>query len=336
MIAFVTGGTGFVGRRVVRELAAQGIMVRCLVRPNSNLDELNSVLGDELRQSIEIVRGDVGHESTYRAALEGVDVVYHLAASLAGSASTLFLDTVVPTRALTRASAAMQVRRFVLISSLGVYGSGNLRPWSILDETCPVDQLPHLRDAYSFSKIVQEQICRQMANDGGMPLVIMRPGVVIGPGRGALSNRLGLSLAGVTGRIGSSRQLPYTYVDNCAAAICLAGRTPDAAGETFNILDDDLPSVRDVLAAYSRHGHKVRSFWVPQGAIGPLSSLYEWYHHYSRGQLPGVVTRYRTDNFWKPLLFSNTKAKRLLAWTPHVPMAAALERTILSTAPRAA
>ncbi len=336
MIAFVTGGTGFVGCRVVRGLAAESVKVRCLVRPNSNLGEFKSLLGDELWQNIEIVSGDVGSEGTYRAALEGVDVVYHLAAGLAGGASTLFLNSVVPTRTIMRASATATVRRFVLISSLGVYGAGNLRPWSTLDETCPVDPLPHLRDAYSFSKIVQEQICREIAHGGGMQLVVIRPGVVIGPGRGALSNRLGLSLAGVTGRIGSSRQLPYTYVDNCAAAICLAGSAPDAAGETLNVLDDELPSVRGVLAAYKRHGRKVRSFWVPQGAIGPLSSLYEWYHNYSQGQLPGVVTRYRTDNFWKPLRFSNQKAKRLLAWAPHVPMTEALERAILSTASRTA
>nr|HPG88392.1 hypothetical protein [Hyphomicrobium sp.] len=103
---------------------------------------------------------------------------------------------------------------------------------------------------------------------------------------------------------------------------------PDVTGETFNILDDDLPTVSGVLAAYRRFGRKIRAVWLPQSAIGPLSSVYEWYHHHSKGQLPGIITRYRTETFWKPLRFSNRKAKTRLAWTPHVPMADALEQAI--------
>lgn len=328
MIAFATGGTGFLGRRVVRCLASNGTRVRCLVRATSNVDELKDFLGPALWQHVEIVTGELSDRDTYQSALSGVDVVYHLAAGMTGGAAVLVLNTVIPTRALTEAAAIAKVPRFVLVSSLGVYGAGHLRQGSTLDETCPVDQLPHKRDAYSYAKILQEKVCREIATANALPLVVIRPGVVFGPGRGALSTRVGLSLAGWTLRIVSSRQLPYTFVDNCAAAICLAGTAPGVAGETFNILDDDLPSVRGVVAAYRRYGRRLRAIWLPQSAIGPLSSLYGWYHNYSQGQLPGIITRYRTETFWKPLIFSNSKAKARLAWTPKVPMEEALQSAI--------
>lgn len=328
MIAFITGGTGFLGRRVVRCLAADGHHVRCLVRATSNVDDLHDFLGDALWSKVEIIHGDLSDRSSFEHALRGIDVVYHLAAGMTGPAATLVLNSVIPTRALAEASADAKVPRFVLVSSLGIYGAGHLEAGATLDETCPVDPQPQKRDAYSYAKVLQERACREIAQAKGLPLVVVRPGVVFGPGRGALSTRVGLTLAGWTCRIGGARLVPYTFVDNCASAIYRAGIAPDIIGETFNILDDDLPSVSGVLAAYKRHGRRLRSVWLPQAAIGPLSSLYEWYHRYSQGQLPGIITRYRTDTFWKPLRFSNAKAKARLAWQPHVPMAEALEKAI--------
>jgi nucleoside-diphosphate-sugar epimerase len=330
MIAVVTGGTGFLGRRVVKSLLQEGVGVRCLVRRSTQMADLKSFLGDDLWPRLEIVRCDLMDVSSYGSALRGVDVVIHLAAGLAGGAAALFMDSVIPTRVFARACGEAKVPRFVLISSLGVYGAQHLRQDSILDETCPVDPQPQRRDAYSFSKIIQERVCWEMHRDIGLPLVVVRPGVIFGPGRGALSSRLGLSLGGLMLRIGGRRQLPYTYVDNCAVAIHRAATTPGVTGEVFNILDDDLPSVVDVLRAYRRSGRRLKSVWLPQFAIGPLSGAYDRYHRYSQGQLPGVLSRYRADTFWKPMRFSNAKSKSRLGWNPHVPMAQALDQAIRS------
>lgn len=332
MISLVTGGTGFLGRHVVGRLASGGATVRCLVRATSNIDGLRNFVGPQSWSRIETTVGDLTDARGLKSALEGVDVVYHLAAGMTGAASTLVLNSVIPTRVLAEAAAQADVRRFVLVSSLGVYGAGELRPWDTLDESCPIDKHPHRRDTYSYTKILQESACRDVADRTGLPLVIVRPGVIIGPGRGALSTRIGLTFAGRTIRIGGSRLLPYTYVENCAAAICSAGTAPGVTGETFNIIDDELPSVSAVLNAYRRCGKRLPTMWFPQAAIGPVSSLYEWYHRYSNGQVPGVLTRYRTDAFWKPLRFSNRNATTKLNWKPHVPMAEALERAITGPA----
>jgi nucleoside-diphosphate-sugar epimerase len=240
----------------------------------------------------------------------------------------MFLNTVVPTRRLMDACIEQQVKRFVLVSSLGVYGAASLKKNSVLDESCPVDEAAHLRDPYTYSKVVQEQAAWEAHRERGLPLVVIRPGVIYGPGRGALSNRIGLQVGGRMLRIGGGRQLPYVYVDHVATAMRQAALEPDVVGEAFNVLDDELPNGKSVLRMYRAAGKRVRSLWIPQCAIGPLSSLYERYSRWSEGQLPGVITRYRSDSMWKPLRFTNAKARQRLKWSPHLSFAEAFQRSI--------
>jgi nucleoside-diphosphate-sugar epimerase len=237
---------------------------------------------------------------------------------LTGSSAVLFLNTVIPTRSLIDACVRNDIRRFVLVSSLGVYGAASLKRRSLLDESCPIDPAPQRRDPYTYSKVVQEQVAWQAHHDRGLPLVVIRPGVIYGPGRGLISNRIGLSIGGMLFRIGGGRKLPYVYVDHCATAIRQAGLQPGIVGEAFNVLEDNLPTGRQVLKMYRRAGRNVRSLWLPQVAIGPLSSMYEAYSCWSEGQLPPVITRYRSDSIWKPLEFTNAKARTRLGWKPHL------------------
>ena len=146
-----------------------------------------------------------------------------LAAAKAAGAATLnygvFLNTVVPTRRLTEACRDSAVSRFVLVSSFAVYDAASLPAGTLLDENCPLDPHPELRDPYTYSKVVQEFVAWEARNQSALPLVVIRPGVIYGPGRGAMSSRVGLSLGPVLLRIGGRRLLPYVYVDHCATAL---------------------------------------------------------------------------------------------------------------------
>ena len=328
MNVFLTGGTGFLGRRVIRMLREDGVQVRCLVRPSSDVRSLKEFVGSDLWSGVEIVPGELFNVESCRRLIADSDSVCHVAASLAGGAAVMFLNTVIPTRHLLTAAAQAGVRRFVQISSLGVYGAAGLSTGSQLDETTPLDPHPELRDPYSYSKIVQEQIaweCRELTN---LPLVMIRPGVIFGPGRGVLSGRVGLKLGPLLVKMGGSQTLPYTYVDNCAAAIRQAVIAEGIDGEAFNILDDGLPTGSQLVRQMRRAGKPVRSLWVPRPLIGPLSSVYEWYSCWSQGQLPGVITRYRSDSMWKKLRYTNEKAKTKLGWRPLVSFDEAFQRSI--------
>jgi nucleoside-diphosphate-sugar epimerase len=268
---------------------------------------------------------DVDH---CRRLIADSDSVCHVAASLAGGAAVMCLNTVIPTRHLLTAAAQAGVRRFVQISSLGVYGVAGLSTGSQLDETTPLDPHPELRDPYSYSKIVQEQIAWECLGQTNLPLVMIRPGVIYGPGRGVLSGRVGLKLGPLLVQMGGSQTLPYTYVDNCASAVRQACLAEGIDGEAFNVLDDGLLTGSQLLRKLRRAGQGVRSLWVPRPLIGPLSSIYEWYSRWSQGQLPGVITRYRSDSMWKKLRYTNEKAKTKLGWRPLVTFDEAFQRSI--------
>jgi nucleoside-diphosphate-sugar epimerase len=261
-------------------------------------------------------------------ALTGCHVVYHLAAELRGAPAVLFLNNVIATRCLLEAAARAGVRRFVLVSSLGVYGIGHLRPGDLLDEECPLDPEPHRRDPYSYSKVAQEEAAWAAHGRGLIPLVVVRPGVIYGPGRDCLSARVGLRFGGLLIRMGGRQLLPYTFVENCADGVLRAGTAPGVEGRAFNLLDDDLPSGRELLRQYRTTVGRLRTLPVPQWAIGALSGLCEWYHHFSKGQVPAVFTRYKSSAQWKSLRYSNARAKSELGWLARIPFPEGLRLTL--------
>lgn len=328
MQVLLTGATGFLGRRVLRELIDDGYAVRCAVRPGSDVQALREFAGSSRWSRVETVNVQLADPEQCRRLVEDCDVVYHTAAALSGAPSNLVMNSVVPTRTLMNAAADEQVSRFVLVSSLGIYGSQKLSSQSVLDEECPVDPAGHLRDPYTYSKILQEEIAWNLASERNIPLVVVRPGVIFGDERGALSHRIGLQLGGLILRMGGRQQVPFTYVENCASAVKLAGVTEGIDGQVFNIVDDDLPTGRQVLRKFRKAGHRHRVIGIPQWAINRVAQFNERYSEKTENQIPPVLTRYRVQAMWKSLRYSNARAKQQLGWYPSTSFDEAFERTL--------
>lgn len=328
MRVLLTGATGFLGKRVLKQLLSEDVIVRCTVRSASKLADLRKLVGDDNWQRIETVEVDLAKPAGLKEVVQDCQVVYHAAAALNGCASNMFLNTVVPTRSLMMAAAEAHVGRFVLISSLGVYGSQALPKHAVLDESCPIDAVPQARDVYTYSKVVQEEIAHAISREHHLPLVIVRPGVIFGDERGVLSHRIGLQLGGIMLRMGGRQRVPLTYVENCAAAVVKAGLVEQAVGQIINVVDDNLPTGHDVLRRYRRSGRKLRVIGVPQFAISLLARFNEWYSDWSREQIPAVLTRHRVQAMWKPLRYSNEKAKHVLGWHPAIDWATAFDRSL--------
>lgn len=318
MTIAVTGGTGFLGSRVVADLLSRGHQVRCLVRSTQRGEELWRHLAPALRDRLELFSGSLERPESCHALLQDCASVVHVAAPLAGSASALFANGVIPTRTLVSAAVDRRVRRFVLVSSMGVYGSQDLAPDAILDEDCPVDPHPHRRDPYTYSKIAQEDVCWDAHIHRGLPLVVIRPGVLFGPGRPLLTPRIGLMLGSLLVRMDGRQRVPYCFVDNCARAIAMAVETPGIIGASVNVVDDDLPSADEVLRAHRAYVSAVRTIRIPRWAIGRFARACEWYSDRSQGMFPPVLTPYKSSAMWKRLRYSNARAKAQLGWRPLV------------------
>jgi nucleoside-diphosphate-sugar epimerase len=318
MTITVTGGTGFLGSRVVAELLSRGHRVRCLIRSAERGAALSKQLAPELRHRLQLVSGTLDRLVACRELLRDSEAVVHVAAPLTGSVPSLFANGVIPTQMLVNAAADQRVKRFVLVSSLGVYGSQDLAVGDVLDEQCPIDRRPHRRDPYTYSKIAQEEVCWHAHRTRDLPLVVVRPGVLFGPGRPLLTARIGLMLGGLLLQMDGRQAVPYCYVDNCARAVAMAAEVSGIAGKVFNIVDDDLPSAKRVLSLHRKYVGAIRAIRVPAWAIGRFARVCEWLSHRTNGMFPPVLTPYKASALWKRVQYSNELAKSRLGWRPTV------------------
>ena len=324
--ALVTGGGGFLGSRLVPKLVNDGWNVRCVVRSADSAHTLRLALTPAERDCVEIEVIELTSVRSCRAAMRNCSTVIHAAAAGTGSAAALFADTVATTRRLV--DACVQTgSRLVLVSSFSVYRTDHLRRGDVLDEQCELEPRPELRDPYAFSKLVQERVCTEAAEQQGLSLFITRPSVIYGPGRGLLSSRVGLQIAGRLFRFGTWHSLPYVYVDNCADGIVAAARL-SSSSDVVNLVDDELPSPRAITKALSgmHNGPPVVS--VPLVGVKLGVNAFARLARWSDGMLPPALTPYKASAQWKPLTYANAKAKLVLGWVPAVGLNEAIAATV--------
>ena len=172
MKVFVTGATGFVGSHVARELARQGADLRLLVRPTSNLANVQGL-------SAELFTGDLCDPESLRRGIAGCEFVFHVAADYrlwTRDPQQMYRANVEGTRSILRASAESGVRRVVYTSSVATMGfSNNGRP---ADENSPVS-LADMIGPYKRSKFMAEQVALE-AGSKGTDVVVVNPTTPVG------------------------------------------------------------------------------------------------------------------------------------------------------------
>lgn len=325
----ITGSNGFIGSRVVETLLRSGFSnLRCFVRPSSNLTHLQGTLSTVQKARVEMIQGNLLSREDCAKAAKDVTVVFHLAAGIEKTFPGSFMNSVVTTRNLLDAVVRVgTLQRFVNVSSFAIYSNWNIAGGGLLDETCELESRPVERaDAYTFAKLKQDQLVLEYAQKYGVPYVILRPGAVYGPGAHHITARVGIDTFGVFFHLGGSNQIPLTYVDNCAEAIVLAGLKSGVDGEVFNVVDNDLPSSRQFLRMYKRHGNRFKSIYIPYWLFYSFCWLWENYSRWSEGQLPPVFNRRRCATYWKGNRYSNQKLKDRVGWRPTVSFSEASRR----------
>jgi uncharacterized protein YbjT (DUF2867 family) len=254
----VTGGTGFVGPYVVHELRARDVPVRALVRDASRGTRLAN-------WGAELAVGDVTDPASLRIACDGIDAVVHLVAIIKGRPQDFERVMVEGTRNLVAAAQSAGVRRFVLVSALG------------LDERTK-DAVPYFAAKWEMESSVRE---------AGLEYVILRPSFVFGRDGGVLPTFVRLArFSPVTPIIGPGTQrLQPIWVEDLAQYYARALTDPTAANRTFELGGPDAVTWNEFWQRLKRVlGVRRPSVHVPFGAMRAQATVTE--------RLPGApVTR---------------------------------------------
>jgi len=317
MRILVTGGTGFTGKALVKRLLDQGHEVVAL-------DYKEGLKTRELRDwGAEVVLGSVTDREVVRRAVDGVEVVHHLAAA--------FREMNVPdrhyrevnvggTRNVLEAAKDMGVRRFIYCSTCGVHGNVDHPPGG---EDAPIQPA----DYYQRTKYEAEPLVRQF-HEQGLPAVILRPAAIYGPGDPERFLLIYRRVAG--GRFpmfGDGRTLYHPlYVDNLVDAFLAAMADGRGDGEAYLIADEEYVQIEDLVRRVGRSlGVEVR---VPHFPVWPVVAVGHVVEKVCRpfGISPPIFPR-RVDWYRQNRAFRIDKAKRDLGWTPRVGLDEGLRRT---------
>jgi len=304
----ITGANGFIGNTLMRYYKQQG----------------TAVIGVDLYgNGDDIIQGDIANPEAISHLLEQCDVIVHTAALVSNAMkdSDMWRVNVLATRNLIAAAKQHKVRRFVQISSIVAYGNA---AQGELDEDYPV----HADGgSYVLTKLASEHAVLAAQANGGIEVVILRPGDVYGPGsrpwiiaplEAIAKNQFMLPAKGE----GFFRPI---YVDDLIRGIDLAVRHPEAAGEIFNLSCEGHITTKEYFAPHyqwlGKKGPMLVSTKVALAVSAIASKVADLMGNLNEAS-PATVAQLATKSW-----FSIKKAERILGWKPEISFEEGIKRS---------
>lgn len=302
MIVAITGGTGFIGRKLVMRHLAHGHKVRVLSRKNA------------VEPSATLCSGGLLNQDELRSFVDGADILYHCAGEIRDQAR-MHAVHVKGTQHLIDAASG-RIGRWVQLSSVGAYGRQRAGVVTEQTELHPIG-------TYEVTKVLSDGLVRVAAQGGAFEHVILRPSNVYGS---EMSNQ---SLFGLIGMIQRGRfffiGLPgasanYIHVDNVAEALMLCGTKPQANDRLFNLSDHrTLETFVDVIA--DELGRPSPQLRLPEWSVRLPSALL--------GGIPGFpLTGSRVDALTGRAIYSTASIERELGYRHIVAMEDGLKELV--------
>jgi nucleoside-diphosphate-sugar epimerase len=302
----VTGAEGLVGKAIVSELTTRGIPYRAVARKSGK-----GYFGI----------GNIEPLTDWTAALEGVDVIVHLA-SRAHVTNEALPDTIAQLRAvdvnstlnLARQAAQAGVKRFVFISSIKVNGEMTVpgRPFTAED-------LPNPQNPYAQSKLETEQGLFALSQELGFEVTVIRPPLVYGPGvKANFAKMLDWVDRGIPLPLGSvCNKRSFIFVGNLADVIILSTTHPNAAGQVFVVSDGEDISTTELFSRLAAAlGRPSRIIALPAWLLSVAAAA--------------LGKRAIANRLIESLQVDATKTRELLGWSPRQNVTEGLRQTALS------
>ena len=302
------------------KLVALGYPVRALVRDRARATALEEA-------GVSLVQGDVRDADSVRAACGGIDIVYHLAAVFrtAGQPKSEYRSVHVDgTRLMVEASAAAGVGRFVHCSTVGVHGS--------VDTDAPATEEAPFRpgDVYQRTKLQGEEMAVATAGRLGLPLTVVRPGPIYGPG----DRRFVKMIGGIVRRrfvlLGDGTpRFQMVYIDDLTEGFRLAAEVPSAVGGTYIITGNEAPTLNELVRKIADVAQvPPPPFRLPVWPFFLAGAICEAICVPLRIEPP--IYRRRVKFFTSNRWFDTSRASKELGFVSSVPLREGLSRTLES------
>ena len=308
----VLGGTGFIGRQLIKQLLDKGHVIRAAARGSSlALEELGS-------DRLEIVRADMRKEDDLGRILDGIDYVFHLATSDARTWNQFVEREIEPARILAQACLKRGVKRLIYTGTIDSLYAGS-RAGTITEQT-PLDPNIKRRNYYARAKAAVENLLTDMHRREGLPVVIARPGIVIGKGGNPFHWGVGKwSSEGVVETWGNgTNKLPLVLVDDVASGLVRTMEVPGIEGKAYNLVDLPMLSARDYIAGLEHlagykvdvHARPIWRFWLADFAKWPVKLAVG---HPDGSRIPSYAD---WESRTQKALFDTARTRQELDWTP--------------------
>lgn len=308
----VTGATGFLGKRLVRQLYENGYQVTATGR--------NIAIGEQLKAlGIPFHPVDLLHKEQVTAICKGQDVVIHCAAlsSSWGRRQDFYQHNVTATRHVVQACAEQQVGRLVFVSTPSVYSNGQDQLLIQENQLLPASYTNH----YAATKRQAEEVVTQ-AFDQGLPTITLRPRAIFGPDDPNILPRI--IEANRQGRLpfidGGQAYIDLTYVDNVIQAIMQAIHANAASfGEIYNISNGEQKTLRELVTLFFKKlNQPVRSKEVSYSLAYKLATAMEWKARLLHPKKEPLLTRTTVEMLGRSLTLDITTAQKELHYQPLV------------------
>jgi nucleoside-diphosphate-sugar epimerase len=323
--ALVSGATGFLGGHLLAKLRENGFRLRALARQTSNIANL-------IRPGVDIIEGDIADRQSLRRAMAGQQLVFHTAGKVSdwGSRQEFWQANVEGTANVIAACREAGVKRLIHVSSLTVLGLPRSGSW--VDEQTPLTD--SVRDFYTISKIAGERLVRKAHGKGGLETVVIRPGVIWGPGDTTILPRLAALLR--RGRLifigRGANHLGLSHVENLSQGLILAALTPSAAGQIYHLTDGEEITARTAFCALAvALGVPPPRFALPFPVVYFLAALLERTARLKNATTPPALTRYGVRLIACDSRYDISKAQKELGYRPLLTFRQGIATLIPST-----
>jgi nucleoside-diphosphate-sugar epimerase len=308
----VTGATGFIGRELVRQLVGAGHRVRIVTRSAGSLPSALETL------PLELAVCSLSDPEFLRRSVAGVRHVVHLARSQGNTWQEYERDDIGVTRSLAEACIDAKVERFIYASSIVIYYAGSSAA-PITEET-PPDPAVLENQVYARAKVFSERMLQELHEQRHLPLVIVRPGIVLGPGGNPCHWGIGMwphhSVCQTWGP--GTTPLPVVLVQDVADAIVRCLKTPGIEGQSFNLVGDAKLTAQEYLDEIERCAGIRLERYVGSSWRFYATDVAKWAIKVVAGYPERTRPSYRaTEGRSAAAPFDCTRAKSVLGWRPE-------------------